>query len=363
MIRLSLLLLVLSCGIFSPAGAQITWPSPEVERLYEQARTALGSGNARQAIPLLKQVAELAPEVPAARRDLAQAYTFLGQHDQAIAALEPLFDDGTADESAYRLAASAYQAQREGKKAKAVLRRGLQRHPGSGLLYKELGTAYENEADIETALTTWLEGIEKAPAYHVNYYEAAHAYVYSRKLVWCLLYAEMFMNMERQTARSNEARKMLLAAYRRFFFPTATDEAAQEAAAKSTREPSSFEEAVVATLRRNLPVVADGITTENLTMLRTRFILDWNRQWAAKYPFALFQHHDAMLRAGHFDAYNQFLFGKVENAQAYNAWAGFHPEAISTYESWAAANPLRPGDGGFYNDKKVKGIFLAKKTQ
>lgn len=363
--RVCLFLLLLLGGIRSNAqpvagtAQPIVWPTPEVERLYDQARAALGSGAARQAIPLLKQVAELAPDVPAARRDLAQAYIFLGQHEQATAALEPLFDAGIADETAYRLAASSYDAQREGKKAKAILRRGLQKHPASGLLYKELGTAYENEADIEAALAAWLDGIEKAPAYHVNYYEAAHAYVYSRKLVWCLLYAEMFLNIERQTPRANEARKMLLAAYRRFFFPTAADEAAQEKA--SGREPQNFEEAVVATLRRNLPVVADGITAENLTMLRTRFILDWNRQWAARYPFALFSHHDAMLRAGHFDAYNQTIFGKVENAQAYTAWAGFHPEALSTYESWAAANPLRPGNGGFWNEKKVKGIFLARK--
>jgi tetratricopeptide (TPR) repeat protein len=365
MTRLRLLFLVLFCGIFSHSRAQqIVWPSPEVERLYQQAQASLAAGGARQAVPLLKQVAELAPNVPAARRDLAQAYILLGQYDKAHEALDPLFDLGTADESAYRLAASAYDAQKEGKKSKAILRRGLQKYPGSGLLYKELGTAYENEADIETALSTWLEGIEKAPSYHVNYYEAAHAYVYSRKLIWCILYAEIFVNLERQTPRANESRKMLLAAYKRFFFPTAADEAAaKEDKGNRDKEPSTFEEAVIATLRKNLPVVSDGVTTENLTMLRTRFILDWKREWAQKYPFALFQHHDAMLRASHFDAYNQFLFGRVENAQAHDAWTKFHPAAMSAYESWAGANPLKPGDGGFYNDKKVKGIFLARKAR
>jgi len=341
----------------------IVWPSPEVERLYEQARTTLGSGQARQAVPLLRQVANLAPDVAAPRRDLAQAHLYLGEYSKAIEALDPLFERGSADESAYRISAQAYDGLKEPKKAKAALRKGLTRFPASGVLHKELGTAYENEADIEAALETWLDGIEKAPAYHVNYYEAAHAYVHSRKLMWCILYAEVFVNIERQTPRANEARKMLLAAYKRFFFPTATDERAAERRRDDNREPATFEEAVESTLRRLLPVVASGVTTESLTMLRARFILDWNARWAQQYPFALFAYHDALLRAGHFDAYNRTLFGALENAPENTAWMGFHPKAVPAYETWAAANPLRPAEGGFYNDKKVKGIFLARKPR
>lgn len=361
MFRLRLLLFLLCCGLGTSLRAQIAWPSPEVERMYEQARTAMNNGNARQAAALFKQITELAPDVPIARRDLAQAHALQGRHAEVIEALKPLFDAGTADEEAYRIAALSYTAQRDGRKARAILRSGLREYPSSGPLYKELGTALDADGDREEALSAWLEGIRRAPGYHVNYYEAAHAYVFTTKLVWCILYAEVFLATERRTPRAADARKMLLAAYRRFYFPTAAD--ARAAAAGRASDPSSFEGAVEGTLRSLLPVVSDGITTESLTMLRTRFILEWNRRWAARYPFALFRRMDEMLRAGHFEAYNHALFAQAENANAAALWEKMNPDAISAFESWAAANPLRVEAGEGPNDGRVKGIFLKREMK
>ena len=342
-------------------GTAIAWPSPEVERMYEQARASLNAGNPRGAIPTLRQVTELAPAVAPARRDLAQALALAGQHAEAVEALDPLFDAGTADEEAYRIAALSYTAQREGKKAQKILRRGLGKYPASGPLHAALGTALDADGEREAALAAWLEGIEKAPGYHVNYYEAAHAYVFTTKLVWCILYAEVFLATERRTPRAADARRMLLAAYKRFYFPTATDAAAIAKTRTSTNtEPATFEEAVESTLRHLLPVVADGVTTENLVMLRTRFILEWNRRWAARYPFALFRRWDDLLRSGHFEAYNHTLFAAAENASAAGIWEKMNPEALTDFESWAGANPLRVEAGEAANDGKVKGIFLKR---
>lgn len=107
--------------------------------------------------------------------------------------------------------------------------------------------------------------------------------------------------------------------------------------------------------------MSDGFTTENLTMLRTRFIMDWTMQYAQKYPFSLFSRHDYMIRNGYFDAYNQWLFGKVENQQQFEAWKRFHQDAIPRLEGWMRQYPYRAGDNEYYNAKTVDGIFQKKK--
>src|SRR5690606_34819756 len=106
--------------------------------------------------------------------------------------------------------------------------------------------------------------------------------------------------------------------------------------------------------------MSDGITTDNLTMLRTRFAMEWNRRFAHQYPFTLFSYHDKMLRDGTFDAYNQWLFGAVENLNQYQSWNKFHDKAMPALESWVKANPYKPTAGDFYNSGDVT-IFHRKK--
>lgn len=354
-----ILLVLLLLSACQAAQAQVQWPSPEIESVFQRGRDALSKGSIRPAVALFRQVVDAAPGVPEGRRELANALQLGGAPAEALEVLEPLFKTKTADPQAYRIGALAWKATGRPDNSEDLLRKGLKQHPESGLLYHELGVVEDGKIHLDQALKAWLDGIEKDPGYYVNYYDAAHSYVFSTKLVWCLLYAETFLLYESQTPRSAEARKMLLAAYRRFFFPTAADEKASSSKTRNN-EPGNFEEAVVYTLRRAAPVVSDGITSESLTMLRTRFIIDWNETFAKKYPYALFQYQDELLREGLFDGYCQQLLGRAENEVGYRAWTSFHPEAVPAYEAWIAAHPFRPVPGQFYNDKKTKGISLGE---
>lgn len=342
--------------LHAPLRAQTAWPSPEAEQVYLQGREYLSKGAVRQAVVTYKQALDLAPDVPVVRRDLGQAYYLSGNYKEALATLEPLIDQGQADESAYQIAGASLAAAEEYKKAKVMLRKGLDRSAKKGLLYHELGAVYEKESDRENALKTWLEGIEKDPAYHVNYYEATRMYMYTTEMVWPILYGEVFLNMERQTPRANEVRKMLVAAYKRFFFMSGDKK--EPVKKKAPGSAASFEEAVSEVLNKQFPAISDGITTENLTMVRARFIMDWNELYAARFPYAVFAYQDDLLRDGHFDAYNQYLYGRADNAQQLASWNQFHPQAMGNFESWAQGHAIKNYSGGFYNPKKTKDIFL-----
>ncbi|MEO7768801.1 MAG: hypothetical protein ABIS01_15330, partial [Ferruginibacter sp.] len=67
-----------------------------------------------------------------------------------------------------------------------------------------------------------------------------------------------------------------------------------------------------------------GIDPETLTMIRARFVLEWFHDSGAKYPNRLFEYHRQLLQEGMFDAYNQWLFGTVQNLAAYQNWINAH---------------------------------------
>jgi len=351
----TILFIILLCS--SSIHAQQNWPSPEVEQMYNTANNQLVLGNTEQAITLFQQAIKLAPNKMVLYRDLGEAYKRAGNYKDGLTIIEPVIKSGEADDKCYQIYASCLAANNEKKKAHNVLADGLKRFPSSGLLHHEMGIYYDSNNEQEKALLELLTGIELAPGFSANYYEAARMYMGSYKLVWAVIYAEIFMNLEKGTPKSDEAHDMLLGAYMRLYNSMGNSGVPQFKADKDNNANNDFETAVYDTYLKLSPVVSDGITTENLTMLRTRFSMDWQLRNTHKYPFTLFSRYDNMLRIGFFDAYNQWAFAPVDNPQQYEAWKSFHTDAIPKLEGWIETNPYIPVQTDFYNRKEVHGIF------
>lgn len=339
-------------------SAQSMWPTPEVEQLYNEARAFHSKGNLREAIIRYQQAIQIAPDIVLLHRELAYAYYLAKGYEEAMATLQPIIESDKADAETYSIMAKSLMAVKEDKKAKKLLKQAVEKLPNSGVLYHEMGLLYEAQGDQVYALESWLDGIARDPTYHINYFEAARTYMSTEKTVWAILYAEMFINMEQQTSRAYDTRALLLDAYRKLFNTLATDVIPKYGAANNKKTaPKGFEQAVHDTYMQLSPVVSDGITTENLIMLRTRFIMDWTISYAEQYPFSLFARQNDMIRNGYFDVYNQWLFGKIENLQQFDAWNKFHAEAMPAFEQWLRTNRYQPVRTDFYNDRVVDGIF------
>lgn len=329
--------------------------------MYEQAKNYQSTGATKQAIVLLQQAIQIAPNVMVLHRDLAQGYIILRQYDEAYKTVEPIITQNDADEQTYYIAATALLAMGEKKKTKKVLEKGIKIFTHSGLLYHELGQYYEAGNELEYALDSWLRGIEEDPAYHLNYYEATRLYSITKRQLWAVLYGEIFINMERQTSRSIETRKLVLEGYTKIFASIGTGDVPRFGDYKYADDELNFEDAVMKTFMQLAPVVADGMTAENLTMLRSRFIMEWMNTYNAKFPFSLFTYQEKMMRDGQFDAYNQWLFGQAENTAQYNSWQQFHTNAIPAFNAWAAQNLFYNTSADFYNSKKYSGLFSKKR--
>ena len=106
----------------------------------------------------------------------------------------------------------------------------------------------------------------------------------------------------------------------------------------------------MAVMNRNSSVVNNGITSESLTMLRTRFLLDWNKDYAAKFPFRLFDHQKQLLQEGMFDAYNQWIFEAAGDLAKYDSWTKLNAEQYNEFTRFQKSKLFKVPNGQYYKN-------------
>jgi len=137
---------------------------------------------------------------------------------------------------------------------------------------------------------------------------------------------------------------MMIDAYRKLFSP-GKDEKLPDFKANSASAQSknrSFADIFKKLMLQGSAAISDGLNTENLIMLRTRFMLAYSKDYATNYPFTLLSYQDKMLHDGVYDAYNQWLFGASDNSQEFTLWVKVNNKEYSAYENWRKRNPLQP---------------------
>lgn len=89
-------------------------------------------------------------------------------------------------------------------------------------------------------------------------------------------------------------------------------------------------------------------------MIRTRFILDWYAKYGAKFPMRLFDYQQQLLRAGMFEAYNQWLFGPVENLAFFDQWTRTNSEAYKKFINFQKNRVFKMPPKQFYGDREAR---------
>ena len=102
-------------------------------------------------------------------------------------------------------------------------------------------------------------------------------------------------------------------------------------------------------MNKQMSIAETGINTETLSMIRTRFILDWfSDKNAAKQPFKLFEQQQQLLREGMFEAYNQWLFGPAQNLTAYQSWVNLHSIEAEAFHKFQTGRIFKIPAGQYY---------------
>jgi tetratricopeptide (TPR) repeat protein len=311
----------------------------DIEKLHENAKSFMRQGDYANASLILSRALTQSPGNIEIAKDLAYDYYLQKQNDKALATIKPFLENNDTDDQAYQIGGTIYQALGEQKDAEKLYKTALKAFPKSGPLYNDYGEMLWRSQDNDD-IKFWEKGIEQDPSFGGNYYNACKYYLNTPEKTWCLLYGEIFINIESFTSRTAEIKNILLDGYKKLF--------ADQDLLVNIKGKTPFEIAFLTTMNKQNSVVVNGLNAETLTMIRTRFILDWDQAYAKKYPFTLFEKQEQLLQNGLFPAYNQWIFGAAQNLASYQNWIGTHGEEYTGFNKFQEGRIFKIPAGQYY---------------
>lgn len=330
---------VLSLLLISFQTFTVLAQSPTTDQLQETAKSFMRQGDYANAILVLNRAVQQSPNNVSLAKDLAMSYYYQKDNVKALEIIKPVLDNEAADDQCYQIAGNIYKQLQQVKDCEKLFKKGIKRFPESGPLYNELGELQWAQKDYE-AIKNWEKGIELDPSYSRNYYNAALFYYFTNDKVWSILYAETFLNMEPLSNKSPEVKQILVDSYKKLFSSTS--------GIVDNKEKNPFIKAYLETMEKQTGLLNNGVNTESLTMIRTRFILDWFNNQASKQPYKLFDYQQQLLKEGMFEAYNQWLFGVVQDLTAYQNWVNTHTAENAAFNSFQKGRIYKVPKGQYY---------------
>jgi Tfp pilus assembly protein PilF len=297
--------------------------SQSVDSLHKAARNYMWSGDYPNAIVVLNHALKTDPDNLDLQKDLAFTYYLQKNYSASVETGRKLIDRKDADEQCYQILGMAYKAIDEKKAADKMYRQGIKKFPNSGVLYNEYGEILWATKQDPEAIRLWEKGIEVDPSYPSNYYNAAKYYYLTYDKIWTLVYGEIFINLESYSRRTPEIKSLLVDAYKKLFTDLKTPRSA------SNKNP--FAAACLSVMNDQSAAVSLGISPESLSILRSKFILEWFDKYAGKFPFHLFDYERQLMKEGLFDAYNQWIFGAAMGLPAFQNWTTQHAEDYNRF--------------------------------
>jgi len=296
------LVIIFSILISLPSAAQ-----DDAKTLFETAKNYERQGDYQNAVLVLNRAIQQDGDNEDLVRELAFVHYLQRDYNKALNTIKPIIDRKDTQVPTFQVAGMIYKAASDAGEAEKLYKKAIKKYPQSGALYSEYGELLWAKQDY-SAIKQWEKGIEEDPNYAGNYYHASRYYYFTMDKTWSLLYGEIFVNMESYTRRTIEIKNILVNGYKKLF----TDQDIM----KNQGNLNAFATAFLNNMSDLSSLAGYGITPESLTMIRTRFILEWDEKYAGKYPYRLFEYHRQLLKEGLFEAYNQWLFGSVQNLTA-----------------------------------------------
>lgn len=315
-----------------------------------QAIKLVDSGKIDEGIALLKEAQKLDPETMDYPYELAYAYSAQKEYKKAVKILEKLLEHKDVNARVYQMLGNNYDYLGKPDEAIETYKKGLQKFPeDGGVLYTEMGLMQINRKEYGKALGLFELGIEKDPVHPSNYYWASKIYSASTEEIWGMLYGEIYMNLDRNSARTEEISKLLHTVYQREIKYTSDSTMTVSFSQSNTitisdaSDPSNFKMPFGMIYESNLMmglVNTKRMDIHNMVKLRSHFLKTYfSGDQPQKYPNALFDYQKKIEESGHFEAYSYWLLMKGDEEGA-DIWIEQNKEKWSNFVTWFNENPM-----------------------
>jgi tetratricopeptide (TPR) repeat protein len=300
-------ILIMVCSFASQAQGE----SPE--EIIRKSRSFSQGGDFENAVMILKRASEATDNNIMLQVELANVLAQAGRFKEALPLAKKLAAADDVDVQAVQIAGLIFNNTDENNAYEKLYKKAFKLYPDNGRLYADYGEYLLIKEKIG-CITSWEKGMKADPSFAGNYYFASKYYNANNNILlstWC---AENFINLEYLTARTVEIKNIL---YKNLRTILTNSKLENDYSIKN----NDFFKAYLSCMNLALQNASNnGINAESLTLIRTRFILIWNEKYEASFPCKLFEYHRQLLIDGTFEAYNQWVFGSVENFNSYQNW-------------------------------------------
>ncbi|MGB1204581.1 MAG: tetratricopeptide repeat protein [Chitinophagales bacterium] len=342
-------------SFFVPLSAQT---NNKQKKADDYARQAVALIDDKQdydgAIGLLEKALKLVPKSLIYQYELAYTYYVKKDFAKAIKYLKKTLNKKDVVASHYQLLGNAYDLSDKTDKAEQIFLKGIKKFSDAGQLYVELGGIYYRQNNNDKAVAAWEQGIENAPNFASNYYWASLLYCNSSEKIWGLFYAEIFLNLEPMTERSDEISNLLYHTLRSGIRLAPTNEGRKLSFSERSRmfllledEQNTklpFQVLFDMNFAAGLGDYFEEISIENIYQLKKLFINSWfERKYDKQYENVLFEWQKKIIEAGHFEAYCYWLLN-LGNPKEFDNWLRKNEIIFRKFIVWMGKNHLRFDD-------------------
>ncbi|MDZ4746628.1 MAG: tetratricopeptide repeat protein [bacterium] len=206
--KLLVFLLLVAFVYFAPLS-QAQEAVDSIQIYAQMAVDNMDNNQPEAAIVAWERALALAPDNVPFRYEFALANVMAKRYDSAIALLAPIYRNPQLLDRGYQLLGNCYDMLNDSARSLPYYREGLVAFPQSGRLHYEMGAAALIDGNPMDATEWWRKGAQFEPAFATNYYWLARTHAGTRDRIWGVLYAEAFLNLERNTQRTREISKLL----------------------------------------------------------------------------------------------------------------------------------------------------------
>ncbi len=310
-------------------------------------------GKFDDALKLLTEAQQLDPDNISYPYEMTYCYYGQQQFQKVVDNLEKLKDRPDSFDRLYELLGNAYDELKQPDKAIAIYEEGLKKFPKSGALYLERGIMPLAKKNYNEALNYFEKGIQAQPDFPSNYYRAAKLYCISDDSMWGMIYGEIFMNLERNSQRTQEMSKLLFDTYKSQIKFTAPGKISVSFSKNAVINVGGSDKiklpySMIYEPTMGLAVAGESVIDLNsMDRIRQNFLKFYMDKFNKDYPNALFSYQNMIKESGNMEAYNHWLLMKGDD-DAFNTWMASNKTKWDSFVKWYLANPIKLDDSNHF---------------
>jgi len=317
------------------------------EIAYSKAKEAIkimDEGKLDESIKLLEESQKLDSENYMYPYEIAYAYVQKKEYEKAIKILNKVKKYKSINSQVYQMSGNCYSYLGKPEKAIKEYEEGLKHFPNAGNLHLEKGNIFLGKEEYQKAIENYEKGIEVDPTFTSNYFRLAKLFLNSSDKLSGLIYGEIFMNLERTTARTQEMSELLFNTYKssitlgenesKIDFCEVIIDASEIMPNEDIKLP------LCAIFGKNfiLAIIDEKtIDLNSLSLIRQKFIENYFKEDFKKYPNVLFEYQKELADKNLFNAYNHYLF-QIGAQEEFNNWLETNRSDYDKFVEWYTTN-------------------------